>query len=71
MFRIYLDNFDELRKVDRRTASLIEGVPSEIAEALRKTYLELGLPRHPKKSVERALKAEVQGAWIDGEAGAI
>lgn len=27
----------------------------------------MGLPRHPKKSVQRA--CEVQGAWLDGEAG--
>ena len=71
MFRIYLDNYDELEKVDRHMASVIQGVPSEIAQALRETYLETGLPRHPKKSVERAIKAEVQGAWIDGDAGTI
>ena len=29
----------------------------------------MGLPRHPKKSVERAFKAEVQGALFDGKEG--
>ena len=69
LFRIYLDNFDELRKVDRRTAELIEGCPSERVLAIRDTYEEVGLPRHPKKSVQQKLQAEVQGAWIDGDMG--
>ena len=71
LYRIYLDNFDELLKTDARTAELIQGTPSDVAQALRKVYEEMGLPRHPKKSVEQALQAEVQGAWIDGVAGTI
>ena len=71
LFRVYLDNFDELERVDRRTAELIRGTPSEVVQVLRETYLEMGLPRHPKKGVQRELKAEVQGAWIDGELGIV
>ena len=29
----------------------------------------MGLPRHPKKSVQLALQAEVHGALVDGDAG--
>ena len=71
LFRVYLDNFDELERVDRRTAELIKGTPSEVVQTLRETYLEMGLPRHPKKGVQRQLQAEVQGAWIDGDAGIV
>ena len=69
LFRVYLDNFDELRKVDRRVAGLIEGTPSDWTLAIRETYTTLGLPRHPKKAVEQASGAEVQGAWVDGSKG--
>ena len=69
LFRVYLDNFDELRKVDKRVAGLIEGTPSQWTLAIRETYATLGLPRHPKKAVEQAVAAEVQGAWVDGSRG--
>ena len=69
LFRVYLDNWDEIRKMDASLAREIEGVPSQQQQALREKYLELELPRHPKKSVESSLKAEIQGALLDGEAG--
>ena len=69
LFRIYLDNFDALSKVDRKTARMIEGEVSDEVVALRKAYEEVGLPRHPKKSVQQQVRAEVQGALIDGEKG--
>ena len=69
LFRVYLDNFDELRKVDRRVAELVEGQPSDWTLAIRETYTCLGLPRHPKKAVEQSMHAEVQGAWVDGSRG--
>ena len=64
LYRVYLDNYDELRKVDRRLADTLAGTPSDWTLAVRQTYEDLGLPRHPKKA-----RAEVQGAWLDGEAG--
>ena len=67
--RVYLDNFDQLQKVDRRLAALLSGSPSDLVEQVRECYRAGGLPRHPKKSVEQSLQAEVQGAWLDGEAG--
>lgn len=35
----------------------------------RQAYAEANLPRHPKKSVAQAAKAEVQGAIVDGVEG--
>ena len=69
LYRVYLDNYDELRKVDRRMAETLTGTPSAWTLAVRQTYEDLGLPRHSKKAVTQELKAEVQGAWLDGEAG--
>ena len=71
LFRVYLDNFDQLQKVDRATAELLLGSPSELVECLREYYTQSALPRHPKKSVEQALEAEVQGAWVDGSLGTV
>ena len=69
LFRIYLDNFDQIEKTDYKTAELIKGTPSAQILQLRSDYAELGLPRHPKKAVERQVQAEIQGALFDGEAG--
>eukprot|EP00438_Fugacium_kawagutii_P034073 Skav205994 [mRNA] locus=scaffold2084:207733:210659:+ [translate_table: standard] len=69
MFRVYLDNFDELKKVNRSLAEAIEGKPSPLVFGLREEYLSHGVPRHPKKSVEQSRSAEVQGAIIDGIKG--
>ena len=69
LFRVYLDNFDELRKADRKTYELIKGLPSATVAHLREAYAEAGLPTHPKKTVQQMDRAEVQGAWIDGNEG--
>lgn len=66
---MYLDNYDELRKVDKALAATIAGTPSAWTLAVRATYETLGLPRHPKKAVTQEAKAEVQGAWVDGVLG--
>ena len=69
LFRIYLDNFDLLTKCSPDLATEIEGKASEVVMRLRETYMEVGLPRHPKKAVENARQAEIQGAWVDGQKG--
>eukprot|EP00435_Cladocopium_sp_Y103_P048919 s855_g14.t1 len=69
VFRVYLDNWDEIRRVDFHLAQEIEGQPSDSQEGLRSTYAEKLLPRHPKKSVQSMTKAEIQGAMVDGVAG--
>ena len=71
LFRVYLDNFDQLQMIDKQAASLLEGTPSELVQHLREQYSLEMLPRHPKKSVQQARAAEVQGAWLDGEAGTL
>eukprot|EP00435_Cladocopium_sp_Y103_P044210 s1097_g12.t1 len=68
-YRVYLDNWDQLRKVDSLLAAEIEGVVSPEQHAMREVYEHLKLPRHPGKSVEGSTHAEVQGAWIDGIGG--
>eukprot|EP00435_Cladocopium_sp_Y103_P000588 s1856_g1.t1 len=42
---------------------------SPLVAGLREEYLALGVPRHPKKGVASAFRAEVQGAIIDGKEG--
>ena len=69
LFRVYLDNYDEPKKVDKALASVVAGTPSAWTLAVRATYENLGLPRHPKKAVTQEARAEVQGAWVDGELG--
>ena len=69
LFRVYLDNYDELKKVDKALASVVAGTPSAWTLAVRATYENLGLPRHPKKAVTQEARAEVQGACVDGELG--
>ena len=69
MYRIYLDNFDELRKVSRHLAETVEGKVSPLIAGLREEYLRMGVPRHPKKGVASQRRAEVQGAIVDGTAG--
>ena len=71
VFRVYLDNFDQLQRVDRKLALTIAGTPSRVVEQVRECYAQHGLPRHPKKSVEQAMEAEVQGAWLDGNTGTL
>lgn len=68
-FRIYLDNFDELRKVSKPMAEAIEGKVSPLVTGLREEYLRLGVPRHPKKGVASQRRAEVRGAIVDGSEG--
>eukprot|EP00438_Fugacium_kawagutii_P032009 Skav201743 [mRNA] locus=scaffold2498:423455:425999:+ [translate_table: standard] len=69
LFRIYLDNFDELRQVSKGHAAAIAGEVSPLISCLREEYAMLKVPRHPKKSVASQLKAEVQGAIVDGHSG--
>ena len=71
IFRVYLDNFDQLRRVDKGLAELLEGKPSVEVEGLRGAYAQAGLPVHPKKAVSQRMQAEVQGAWVDGLQGKV
>ena len=57
--------------MDATLAAEIKGEPSAEALAMRDGYQFRGMPRHPKKSVEQQLQAEVQGALIDGVSGRV
>ena len=70
-FRIYLDNFDLLEKVDSRVASVIKGEVSLDTVNLRRQYSHVGLPRHPNKTVARETVAEIQGAMVNGVTGRV
>lgn len=70
-YRIYLDNYDELRKVNKALAETIEGKVSALSLGLREEYLKTSIPRHPKKSVAQQRVAEVQGAIVDGSRGEV
>ena len=70
-YRVYLDNFDALERVDRQLALSIRGEVSPEVEALRLGYEAWGLPRHPKKAVSQATEAEIQGALVDGVKGRV
>ena len=68
-WRVYLDNYDLLEKYPREALLEESGTTAPEIEALRTEYLEWGLPRHPTKGVGRQVKAEVQGAVVDGQRG--
>eukprot|EP00438_Fugacium_kawagutii_P006097 Skav213790 [mRNA] locus=scaffold1122:129098:132795:- [translate_table: standard] len=71
LFRIYLDNFDQLEKLNRPFAALVRGQESPVLTKLKQAYEAHNLPIHPKKSVYRQWIAEVQGALIDGDGGRV
>ncbi|CAJ1356933.1 unnamed protein product, partial [Effrenium voratum] len=62
LYRVYLDNFDTLQKVNPSAAALLEGRPNGASLALRSVYEEFNVPRNVKKTVEQQLVAEMQGA---------
>ena len=68
-WRIYLDNFDLLERVEATQVASVEGSVAPSILALRQQYESWEVPRNVKKSVARSSRAEVQGAMIDGLAG--
>ena len=68
-WRVYLDNYDLLEKVEATGMVALEGTVSERVLALRGEYLKWEVPRNEKKSVRRSSHCELQGATIDGVAG--
>ena len=70
LYRIYLDNFDALEKIDEQLATLIKGELSVEALALRQGYQYWGLPRHPKKSVQQETHSTGFGLSLVNSVGA-
>ena len=66
LWRIYLDNYDLLEKVEATSMCTLEGTCAPGALALRHEYEHWSVPRNVKKSVQRSSKCEVQGATVDG-----
>ena len=68
-WRVYLDNYDLLEKVQSTAVSGLEGTAAPPVLALREQYEIWEVPRNLKKAVSRSTRAEVQGAIMDGDAG--
>ena len=69
VWRVYLDNFDLLEKVQATGMVNLQGsIPAPVL-ALREQYEVWDVPRNVKKSVVRSPMAEVQGAMVDGVRG--
>ena len=68
-WRIYLDNYDLLERVEAIQSPSLVGSLSPGVLALRQEYEHWEVPRNLKKSVSRSHLAEVQGAQVDGIKG--
>jgi hypothetical protein len=69
LWRVYLDNYDLLERVEATTMVELEGSLAPGVWALRQEYQKWEVPRNVKKSVQRSSKCEVQGATVDGMRG--
>ena len=70
-FRIYLDNFDLLKRDSPERSALLEGSLDPMAWALRELYNDYKVPLNSKKSVQNQRRGEMQGAIVDGHRGVI
>ena len=68
-WRVYLDNYDLLEKVEATAFAQLEGTVAPGALALRHEYEHWEVPRNLKKAVQRSSKCEMQGATVDGDLG--
>ena len=68
-WRIYLDNYDLLERVEATEVVSMEGTCPAGVLALRQEYERWEVPRNLKKSVQRSSRCELQGATVDGDAG--
>eukprot|EP00438_Fugacium_kawagutii_P030090 Skav228179 [mRNA] locus=scaffold3933:199068:202658:+ [translate_table: standard] len=68
-WRVYLDNYDLLEKVESSGFTECKGTVAPGVLALREQYLQWEVPRNHKKSVARSPLCEVQGATVDGIEG--
>jgi hypothetical protein len=65
VWRVYLDNYDLLEKVEQTNMVEVRGSLAPGVLALREQYEHCDVPRNVKKSVQRSDKAEV----VDGNLG--
>lgn len=66
---VYLDSYDEIRKVDETYKHLLEGEESERHKRFRATCREYGLSLNTGKRLVGAVKGSLQGGILDGEKG--
>ena len=65
-WRVYLDSYDVLEKVEATGMVEVEGTVPEGILALRGEYERWDVPRNAKKAVERSGRCELEGATVDG-----
>eukprot|EP00438_Fugacium_kawagutii_P006828 Skav227026 [mRNA] locus=scaffold456:236256:249187:+ [translate_table: standard] len=68
-WRVYLDNYDLLEKVESSGLVDLQGTCAPGILALRSEYQKWEVPRNVKKAVAREPLTEVQGATVDGVRG--
>lgn len=68
-WRVYLDNYDLLERVEATKMTALEGTTAPGVLALRHEYERWEVPRNVKKAVERSHRCEMQGATVDGQVG--
>jgi len=64
----YIDNYFVFRV---RDAAVADGLPSALAERVRRAKGKLGIPLHVKKRKDGALEGKVLGAYVDGVGGTV
>ncbi len=68
-WRIYLDNYDLLERVEAAQVTSLEGTEAPGVRALKAEYEMWQVPRNVKKAAARSTLAELQGALVDGKRG--
>lgn len=66
---IYLDSYDELRKLDAQCAEVLEGKPSARHIRFQEVCQEKGLPLNQAKRLVGATRGTLQGGLMDGKKG--
>ena len=66
---VYLDSFDEIRRMDRAYAEVVEGKMSERHRNFVETCNRLRLPLNEGKRLVGAVRGIMQGGLLDGERG--
>jgi len=66
---VYLDSYDEVRRVKAVTREVLEGVASERHKNFVRTCEELQLPLNQGKKLVGAVRGTLQGGDIDGTTG--
>ena len=66
---VYLDSFDEIRKMDKAYAEVLEGKMSERHKSFIESCERLRLPLNEGKRLVGAVRGTMQGGLLDGDRG--